>query len=198
MTRARSNRSSPGLDTNASSALSASCSPSTSRAYSSCSFDASVFLILPARQPRAESDARRTHSSILSPSRITLRAAESSIGRVRSMLSDSMQTLSVVRVSMPRRCILTLRTDVVRFVKDDNSILGQFFGDLLCDLGVQEIVERIDDDVHEWHLMGTMTLSPRRGYRIPHSPCGGRGSKGIYGCPCRVARHLPTSIYRGE
>ena len=82
------------------------------------------------------------------------------MGRVRSMLSDSIQTLSVVRVSMPRRCVLTLRTDVVRFVKDDDSILGQFFGYLLCDLGVQQVVERIDDDVHERHLMGTMTLSP--------------------------------------
>ena len=79
------------------------------------------------------------------------------------MLSDSMQTLSVVRVSMPRRCILTLRTDVVRFVKDDDSILGQFFGDLLCDLGVQEIVERIDDHVDEGHLQSFgKSYSPSR------------------------------------
>lgn len=35
-----------------------------------------------------------THSSILSPSFVTLRAAESSIGRVRSTLNDSMHTLS--------------------------------------------------------------------------------------------------------
>lgn len=37
---------------------------------------------------------RSTHSSIFSPSLVTLREAESSIGRVRSMLRDSMQTLS--------------------------------------------------------------------------------------------------------
>ena len=89
----------PGLDTKASSALSASCRPSTSLAYSSWSFEASVFLILLADQHSGNIlKTKGAHSSILSPSRITLRAAESSIGRVRSMLRDSMQTLSVVRV----------------------------------------------------------------------------------------------------
>ena len=40
-----------------------------------------------------------THSSIFSPSFPTLRAAESSIGRVRSILRDSIHTLSV-RISL--------------------------------------------------------------------------------------------------
>lgn len=40
-----------------------------------------------------------THSSIFSPSLITLLAAESSIGRVRSTDSDSMQTLSMLCAS---------------------------------------------------------------------------------------------------
>lgn len=89
----------PGLVMNASSSeVSAvdSCRPSTSFAYSSCSLAASVFLILKANifVNRHENDIENTHSSIFSLNFTTLREAESSIGLVRSMLKDSMHTLS--------------------------------------------------------------------------------------------------------
>jgi hypothetical protein len=77
----------------------ASCSPATSFAYSSCNFAASVFLILPQDKYMA-AQREAAYSSIFSPSLPTLRAAESNIGRVRSILNDSMQTLSQRRVRM--------------------------------------------------------------------------------------------------
>lgn len=42
----------------------------------------------------------KTHSSTFSESLVTLRPAASIIGRVRSMLNDSMQTLSFARDSI--------------------------------------------------------------------------------------------------
>jgi hypothetical protein len=64
------------------------------------------------------------HFSISSPSLVTLRAAESSIGRVRSMLRDSMQTLSGNALStfgiISNESALT---DVVSLVKDNNGVL---------------------------------------------------------------------------
>ena len=86
----------PGFVINASSSSAASCRPSTNFAYSSCSLDASVRLILVALgQSVVDEYVRQViYSSILSPNRVTLLAAESNIGRVRSILSDSIQTLS--------------------------------------------------------------------------------------------------------
>lgn len=70
-----------------------SCRPSTSFAYSSCSLAASVVLILEL-VVNAVDKLKVTYSSILSVSLPMLRVAESSMGLVRSILRDSMQTLS--------------------------------------------------------------------------------------------------------
>ena len=43
-------------------------------------------------------------------------------------------------------------TYVVGFVKDDNGVLGHLLRDLFGDLGIQQIMERIDDDVYKRHL----------------------------------------------
>lgn len=42
------------------------------------------------------------------------------------------------------------RTDVMGFVKDDDTVLAHFLGYLVCDLGVEEVVEGVDDDVCVW------------------------------------------------
>jgi hypothetical protein len=88
----------PGFDMKVSlSSSMASWRPSTSFEYSSCSFAASVILILRESSHGVNVSEKNTYSSILSPSFPTLRAAESSMGRVRSMLKDSIQTLSIWR-----------------------------------------------------------------------------------------------------
>lgn len=58
-----------------------------------------------------------------------LLAAESSIGRVKSMLNDSMQTLSGLSMSDYIRIAGRdgKRTNIVSFIKDDNRILRNFF-----------------------------------------------------------------------
>lgn len=38
------------------------------------------------------------------------------------------------------------RTDVVRLVKDDDRVLAHVLRDLLGDLGIEQVVERVDDD----------------------------------------------------
>ena len=63
-----------------------------------------------------------THSSILSPSLVTLLAAESSIGLVKSMLNDSMQTLSSEQPVSVDKYDAEEFTNVVSFVENDNSI----------------------------------------------------------------------------
>lgn len=94
------------IKSSSSTAFSPACNPSTSRRYSSSSFEASFSLILCSMAHRqsvlrqrarsvAPRHALRTHSSIFCVRVSTLRAAVSSIGRVRSIESDSMQTLSV-------------------------------------------------------------------------------------------------------
>lgn len=78
------------------------CRPSTNRLYSSSSLDASFSLILVVvifgvsmdEDRREVGKATRTHSAIFSVKVSTLRAAVSSIGRVKSIERDSMQTLS--------------------------------------------------------------------------------------------------------
>ena len=67
-----------------------------------CLFDPIVILSRAAR----DDDEELLYSSIFSPSLTTLRAAESSIGLVRSMLNDSIQTLSVRVVRMSHDCRL--------------------------------------------------------------------------------------------
>jgi hypothetical protein len=48
----------------------------------------------------------------------------------------------------------------VGFVKDDNAVLGQIFGNPFGDLGVQEVVVGVDNDVAELHL--NMNVSKTR------------------------------------
>lgn len=74
-----------------------------------------------------------------------------------------MQTLSAkgVRTSSVEQAALNNRvsqTDVVSFVKDDNSVLVDLLRDLLSDLGIEEIVEGVYDDVHKWHLKGEFVV----------------------------------------
>lgn len=33
------------------------------------------------------------------------------------------------------------------FIEDDDGVFRRFFGDLLCHLGVEQVVEGVDDDV---------------------------------------------------
>lgn len=40
------------------------------------------------------------------------------------------------------------------FIEDDDAIFRKFFGDKFRDLGVQEVVVTVDDDVGERHLNG--------------------------------------------
>jgi len=76
-----------------------SCKPSTSLAYSSCNLAASVVFILCGYRLSNESTRTwTTYSSIFSESFATLLPAESSIGLVRSMLKDSMHTLSEIHI----------------------------------------------------------------------------------------------------
>ena len=99
------------------------------------------------------SDLELTYSSILSANLATLLEAESNIGLVRSMLRDSMQTLSV---KVNTKCLepkLATRTYVVSFVEYHDSVFRHFFGDLLCNFGVQKIMERVDDNIYERHLL---------------------------------------------
>jgi hypothetical protein len=42
------------------------------------------------------------------------------------------------------------RTDVVCFVKDDDTVLAHLLGYLVCDLWVEEVVKGVDDDVCVW------------------------------------------------
>lgn len=95
----------PGFAITSSSSLDsfASCSPATSCAYSSCNLPASVRLILPHKHQHpclCSATDEGTYSSIFSESLTTLRAAESSIGLVRSIDSDSRHTLSARRISL--------------------------------------------------------------------------------------------------
>jgi hypothetical protein len=98
----------PGLVINESSSGCSSvvsCKPSTSLAYSSCSLEASVFLILCtlSRKIGGITCIYGTYSSIFSPNLTTLLAAESSMGRVRSILRDSMHTLSMIDIQISVR-----------------------------------------------------------------------------------------------
>lgn len=43
------------------------------------------------------------------------------------------------------------RTDVVRLVKDNDRLPAQLLRDLLGNLGIEQVVERVDDDVDERH-----------------------------------------------
>lgn len=94
----------------------ACCSPATSFSYSSCSFCASVFLILAS----ARVSVTWTYSSILSPILFTLLAADSSIGLVKSIERDSIQTLSDLSAAFRTR-----PTDIVRLVKNNDTLLAQ-------------------------------------------------------------------------
>ena len=38
-------------------------------------------------------------------------------------------------------------TNVVSFIKDNCRLLWEFFGDLFCNLGIQEVVIAVHDDV---------------------------------------------------
>lgn len=93
-----------------------------------------------------------TYSSISWLSFCTLLEAESSIGRVKSMLSDSIHTLSNILKSL---CLPTSKarlTYVMCFVEHYNSILWEFFRHLIRNFWVQEVMERVDNDVHKRHL----------------------------------------------
>jgi hypothetical protein len=98
-------------------------------------------------------DRRRTtstNSSILSVKACTLRPAASNIGRVRSIESDSMQTLSMNgNDELNSECwfepICGL-TNIVCFVKYDDRILTNLFGDLFSYFRVEEIMERVNND----------------------------------------------------
>lgn len=102
---------------------------------------------------------------------MTLRAAESSIGLVKSIDSDSKQTLSsrVVSLWLVRKA--KGRTDVVCLVKDDDAFRAHFFGYLVCDLGIEEVVEGVDDDVCVCQLHAPLAeISPRdSGRNVPFS-----------------------------
>ena len=72
----------------------ACASPETNFSYSSCNFFASVFLILIVSSSLGNRIHERAYSSTRSPILLTLRAADSNIGLVKSIESDSIQTLS--------------------------------------------------------------------------------------------------------
>jgi len=127
----------------------ASCRPATSFSYSFCSFSASVRLILPISKTSVGSDYW-ADSSILSPILLTLRAADSSIGLVRSTDSDSMQTLSGSELTC--ELYAESRTYVVRLVKHHNTLLGHLGRYLFGDFGIEQVVEGVDDHVEIWQL----------------------------------------------
>lgn len=86
----------------------------------------------------------------MSPILLTLLAADSSIGLVRSIDKDSIQTLSGKSASY-FGCG-EWRTYIVRLVKDDDTLFGQLSRDILCDFRVEQIVKGENDDVEVWHL----------------------------------------------
>lgn len=136
-------------------ASSASWRPSTSFAYSSWSFAASVTLILQQMSQKAVSYRTCAHSSILSPSLVTLLAAESNIGLVISILRDSIQTLSYFQISDVRMGFylrVLVLTNIVSFVEHHDRIFWDVLGHLVCHFGIQKVPERIDDHIDERDL----------------------------------------------
>lgn len=118
-----------------------------------------------------------TDSTILSERAWTLLLAESSIGRVRSIDSDSMHTLSAQhRISSDlRRIKQRRRTDIVSLVKDNDRVLAHLLGDLFGNFRIEQIMERVDDDAdggeHPPHgEVGTDTVLYPVGFDVVEGP----------------------------
>ena len=165
---------SPGLAiiSSSSRASFACCKPDTSFSYSFCNLSESVFLILnQINLSRMLVVTLNTHSSILSPILLTLLAAESNIGLVKSTDSDSMHTLSAQVLSQFFVRRKRLLTDIVRLIEDHNALLTHLGRDLLCDFWIKQIVKRIDHNVEVRQLNMISSCRPSsRQTNTHHAP----------------------------
>ena len=47
-----------------------------------------------------------------------------------------------------------IQTNIVGLVKDYNGVFTYLFGNLLCYFWIQQVVKRVDDNIHKRHLRG--------------------------------------------
>lgn len=63
-------------------------------------------------------------------------------------------------------------------VKDDDAVRAELFRDLVGDLGIKEIMERIDDDIDEGHLESEV--------RVRNAPSCGTRCQTHHSSQCKV------------
>lgn len=85
-------------------------------------------------------------------------------------------------------------TDIVGFVKNDDGIFWEFLGNLFGNFGIKQIVEWVDDDIHERHL-GQLMRVTKRYWR--HSPFAGLWSMDMSCFHARAEEHRLVSICLG-